>query len=54
MKLFSYMVLAPYDFASGQRHNLGNWKGQALKILTFLGPNGNSLRPLPFQAPEKS
>ena len=46
-----YMMLAPYDFAAGQRHYLGNWKGQALKIS---GPNCNSLRSLPFQAPKKS
>ena len=32
-----YMLLAPYDFAAGQRHYLCNWKGQALKISTFWG-----------------
>ena len=26
------------DFDAGQRHYLGNWKGRALKIKTFLGP----------------
>ena len=34
-----YMALAPYDFDAGQRHYLGNWKGWALKISTFLGSN---------------
>ena len=48
------MVLAPYDFAAGQRHYLGNWKKRALKISTFCGPNGSSLRSLSFQAPKKS
>ena len=48
------MALAPYDFAAGQRHYLGNWKGWVLKISTFLGPNGNLLPSLPFQAPKKS
>ena len=38
-----YMVLAPYDFAAGQRHYKDN-----------LGPNGNSLCSLPFQATKKS
>ena len=33
-----FMALAPYDFAAGQRHFLGNWKGRALKIETFLVP----------------
>ena len=27
MNLLFYMALAPYDFAAGQRHYLGNWKG---------------------------
>ena len=41
-----YMALAPYDFATGQRHYL--------QISTFWVPNGNSRRSLPFQATENS
>ena len=38
-----YMVLGPYDFAAGQRHYLGHWKGWAMKVSTFFGPNSSRL-----------
>jgi hypothetical protein len=37
--LFFYMALGFNDFDGGQIHYSGHWKGWALKILTFLGPN---------------
>ena len=33
-----YMALGPYDFAVGKRHYAGHWKGWAMKVETFLGP----------------
>ena len=60
------MALAPYNLAAGQRHYLGNWKGWAMKVSTFLGPNSSPFTPAvsgpekvstfmaqPFQWPEK-
>ena len=38
-----YMALAPYDFAGGQRHYLGRWKGWVMKVSTFMAQ--------PFQLP---
>ena len=33
-----YMALAPYDFEAWQRHYTGHWKGWAMNVETFLGP----------------
>ena len=33
-----YMALDPYDFAAGQRHYLGHWKGWAMKVSTLTLP----------------
>ncbi len=38
MYLFFYMALGLNDFDGGKIHYLGHWKGWALKISTFLGP----------------
>jgi len=48
MNLFFYIALAPYDFAAGQRHYLGNWKGLALKILNFQAPKKSLFSGQPF------
>ena len=43
MNLFFSMGLAAYDFAAGQRHYLGHWKGWAMKVDNFLGPETTTL-----------
>jgi hypothetical protein len=40
MYLFFSMELGLKDFEVGYNHYSGHWKGWALKISTFLGPNG--------------
>ena len=32
------MALTPYNFDAGQGHYEGHWKGWAMKVKTFLGP----------------
>jgi hypothetical protein len=58
-KITSVMALGFNDFDGGQIHYLGHWKGWALKISTFLGPNCTrfagcqirALKSLDFQGP---
>ena len=44
MNLFFLFGACPYDFEAGQRLYAGHWKGWAMKVETFLGPETARLK----------